>query len=604
MKKSPTYIYPRPLAKQRYSWRLVGTVMCIAIVVYFFLAHNDGFKLAYIFENFDPPTVFSPTNLSNSQLIELINNKPENLQNNNQNSKNQVIATNYINAVANLEVETFGLTVSIPDINIEQSDSSSTLAARALATEEEAQRPGLLQAVLGDRFSFLPWRAAPTALPDQYGIDEKYVMLESDFFVENSPLKLYKLEDLDLKLSDFGTAFVNARQLGEPVVYKENNRYTIEYNNDGHEIFRSEIAKGDTAGVILNEWLPSAGVLAAIAAAESVYPLNNIRTGRQFFIVRNAKSGEFIRFGYEVDKTNRLLIERTEEGFLANKELIEYEIELAKVSGVIKSSLFETVADCNEGPVLAVNLAEVFSCEINFITEIRQGDSFEVIVEKLYRDGEFNGYGKMLAANFVNRGKPYEAFLFADKDGKLRYYNANGEALQRFLLKAPLSFTRVSSGFSMNRRHPVFGDVRPHQGVDYAAPTGTPVKAVGDGVVVRAGWGNGYGNMIVIKHAAGLESQYAHLSGFARGLGAGSKVTQGQTIGYVGATGTATGPHLDFRLKQGDHWIDPAKAIVPRLDPIGKDQMPSFEARISAARGYLCEDTELAQYDPQAWGNP
>ena len=592
MKKSTSYNYPRPLARQRRPWRLFGLAVCVAVTAFFFLAHDDSLKLAYFSDGVSQTAALSVASLQTRPAADFLPDWQRCVLIDELISKDQKITW----GDARLRADGFSLTSGIPNINIDLPDMSDDLAARTLAAEEQPQRPGLLQAILGGRFNFFPQRETPSVLFDSTAGQGP------DFPVRPTPL------ESGGEVPDLGAAVGSWPQSGEqfsgPVIYSENERYTVECNPEGREIFRSVIAKGDTAGVLLNEWLPSAGVLAAVAAAEGIYPLKSVREGRPFSVVRDADSGAFVSFAYEVDKMNRLVIERTESGFVAKKELIEYEIKLAKVSGVIRSSLFETVADCNEGPVLAINLAEVFSCEINFITEIRQGDSFEVVVEKLYRDGEFNGYGKMLAANFTNRGKPYEAFLFTDKDGKFRYYNANGEALQRFLLKAPLSFTRVSSGYSMNRRHPVFGDVRPHQGVDYAAPTGTPVNAVGDGVVTKASWGNGYGNMIIIKHAGGLESQYAHLSGFARGLRAGAKVTQGQTIGYVGSTGTATGPHLDFRLKQGDRWIDPAKAIVPRLDPIGKDRMELFEAQMSIARRYLNEDTALAQYDPQVWGTP
>ena len=153
----------------------------------------------------------------------------------------------------------------------------------------------------------------------------------------------------------------------------------------------------------------------------------------------------------------------------------------------------------------------------------------------------------------------------------------------------------------MNRKHPVFGYSRPHQGVDYAAPTGTPIKAVGDGTITRAGWGNGYGNMIIIKHSGGLESQYAHMSGFARGIKSGVRVKQGQTIGYVGATGVATGPHLDFRLKQNGKFINPTKVIVPREDPVDKKRLPAFQEMVASAQSYLDGETALAEYSPEAW---
>ncbi|MCH5276691.1 MAG: M23 family metallopeptidase [Desulfovibrionaceae bacterium] len=391
------------------------------------------------------------------------------------------------------------------------------------------------------------------------------------------------------------------RDISEPVVHPDNERYTVETDADGHQIFHSVVARGDTAGVILNDWLPAADVMSLINAAEPVFSLATIHEGRPFSVECRAQDGDFLRFVYEIDTLRRLVITRRDSAFAAAVERIEYETQLVKVQGVITSSLFEAVAEAGEGPALAVNLADVFSCEINFINEIREGDSFEVLVEKLYREGEFKGYGRMLAARFENQGRNYEAYLFADAAGRPRHYNAGGEALQKALLKAPLAFTRISSGYSLNRKHPVSGYSLPHQGVDYAAPAGTPIMAVGDGVITRAGWGNGYGNMIIIKHSGGLESQYAHMSGFARGMKNGARVRQGQTIGYVGATGVATGPHLDFRLKQNGKFINPTRVIVPRENPVDKKRMPAFQKMVAAARSYLNGETTLAGYSPEAW---
>jgi murein DD-endopeptidase MepM/ murein hydrolase activator NlpD len=222
-------------------------------------------------------------------------------------------------------------------------------------------------------------------------------------------------------------------------------------------------------------------------------------------------------------------------------------------------------------------------------------------VEKRYRDGQFRNYGRVLGATFTNKGKSFEAFLFRGVSGNASHYNSKGESLRKTLLKAPLAFTRITSGYSKARRHPIFHDVRPHEGLDYAAPTGTPIKAVGDGVISRKGWQGGYGNTIAIRHGASLESQYGHMSGYARGMAVGVRVRQGQVIGFVGMTGWATGPHLDFRLKQHDRFINPAKAINPREESIAPGRMKAFEERKIQIRNFVSGATPLYLYNLDAF---
>ena len=557
MKKSAKYIYPRPVSRRRHPWRWLGLTACAAAVASLFVFHDDLTGMTRLFAS--PVASVETALLAGARASSGAE------------SEGPALEENAVSPPAR----------ALPAPAAEPAAlSSREIAALAQAAEEQPERPEMLVASVGESISHL--RSLPFFLPTP---EEEAGDVVPPLSTAAAAL----------------TEMFRERELTGPVVYADNERYTVETDGSGHQIFRSVVAKGDTAGVILNEWLSAGDVMSLIKASDPVFSLATIREGRPFSVERDAQSGDFIRFVYEMDNTQRLVVDRRDASFVAVAEPIEYDTELVKVQGTINTSLFEAVADTGEGPVLAVNLADVFSCEINFINEIRQGDSFEVLVEKLYRDGEFKGYGKMLAARFENQGHSYEAYLFADAEGRLRHYNAQGEALQKTLLKAPLAFTRVSSGYSMNRKHPVFGYSRPHQGVDYAAPTGTPIKAVGDGTITRAGWGNGYGNMIIIKHSGGLESQYAHMSGFARGIKSGVRVKQGQTIGYVGATGVATGPHLDFRLKQNGKFINPTKVIVPREDPVDKKRLPAFQEMVASAQSYLDGETALAEYSPEAW---
>lgn len=356
------------------------------------------------------------------------------------------------------------------------------------------------------------------------------------------------------------------------------------------------IARGDSASELLSPYLSANSVQQLLNASQKVHPLSKIRIGQPYTLVRSPDGGDMERFEYEINDLKKLIVTRTEEGLVAHVEPIVYDFQLVRVSGTIRSSLFETLASTGESPILAVRIADIFGSEINFIKDLREGDSFSLLIEKRFRDDAFKGYGKVLGATFTNQGKCYEAYLFEAGDSGEAFYNAKGESLKKTLLKAPLAFTRISSGYSMNRKHPIFKAHKPHQGVDYAAPSGTPVKAVGDGVVTRAGWGKGFGNMVVLKHSGGLESMYSHLSGFASGTKQGTRVRQGQVIGYVGATGYATGPHLDFRLKQNGKYINPSKVVAPRGSAVPRSRMAAFSRQKDRVRDYLAGRRNLGDY--------
>lgn len=385
-----------------------------------------------------------------------------------------------------------------------------------------------------------------------------------------------------------------------PQEYEPNPRYTVELDPEQGEVLRSEILTGDTCGGILDEWLDANDREALISAAKPVYALTSVRMGQPFAVIREPETGVFRAFKYEVDKKRYLLVRRDGDGFSARMEAIDYTTTLVRVQGTITTSLSEAVVEMGESIGLAIALADVFASEINFITDLRVGDSFEVLVEKQSRHDTFHGYGRVLGARFINQRKVYSAYLFHNERGKLVYYNAKGENMHRALLKAPLSFLRVTSQYSMARRHPVFGNVRPHQGIDYGAPRGTPIMAVGDGVVSKVGRAGGYGNQVILRHANGLESLYGHMSRFAKGIVAGKKVRQGQTIGYVGATGTATGPHLDFRIKQRNTFVNPAKLVVPRDKPLDRQQMKQFKSIVRSVDAYW-DGQPLSQYNPDTW---
>lgn len=354
------------------------------------------------------------------------------------------------------------------------------------------------------------------------------------------------------------------------------------------------VEKGDTLAKVLGN-VADDGIQQYVSAARRVFSLRSFREGQRYVVVTDPESGRVKRFEYEIDGQRRLVVEGNETPE-ARVEPIEYVTLLVTAEGVIDDNLFQAVADIGESPQLALYIAEIFGSEINFIRDVQEGDSFRVLMEKRYREGEYKGYGRMLAASFTNKDKTYEAFLFRDGWGRAQHYNSKGENLHKTLLQAPLAFTRLTSRFTHNRLHPILGTRRDHLGVDYAAPTGTPVRAVGEGVVIKRGWAGGYGNQIIIRHTAGLESLYAHLSGYARGLKQGQRVRQGQVIGFVGSTGLSTGPHLDFRLRQNGTFINPIKAINPRGAPVSRNNMANFGKTVAAARDYLEGRRPLGDY--------
>jgi murein DD-endopeptidase MepM/ murein hydrolase activator NlpD len=333
--------------------------------------------------------------------------------------------------------------------------------------------------------------------------------------------------------------------------------------------------------------LPADLVHAAVQSARAVFNPRHLRADRPYRLVLSF-DGFLREFEYEIDTDRFLRIFRREgdEGAAAlAAEVVPFvkQTEIVAVRGLIDAdhpSLIAAIDELGEQVPLAMELADIFGGQIDFGSDLQQGDAFEVLFEKSTREGQFAGYGAILGASFSNGGSVHRAFRWVHPaTGKAGYYDENGRSLKRLLLASPLKFEpRITSRFSRRRLHPVHRTVRAHLGVDYGAPHGAAVVAVAAGTVVSAGWAGGGGRQIRIRHARGLESYYLHLSSFASGIRAGARVEQGQFIGRVGATGTATGPHLDFRLRKNNVFVDPVaeRRRQPPGEPIPAVHLADF----------------------------
>ena len=295
--------------------------------------------------------------------------------------------------------------------------------------------------------------------------------------------------------------------------------------------------------------------------------------GGTYHFITDVK-GELVKFIYEASPTEIYEIEKDPQGYVAQRKKVSLETHLVKVVGEIRSSLFESMDAVGEQDPLTIAFAEILAWEIDFYKDVREGDQFKVVVEKIYKGDQFIQYGTIHAVEYQRGEKIIRGMRY--KEG---YYNEKGISLKKAFLKAPLRFNRISSKFSRARKHPILGGVRPHYGVDYAAPPGTPIWAVADGSVTSCGWNSGFGNQVILRHKNGYMTCYGHLSSYGPGIRKGVRVRQKQIIGYVGSTGLSTGPHLDYRLVKNNQFRNPLKETFPTGLPIEKGEMEIFRQR-------------------------
>ena len=368
----------------------------------------------------------------------------------------------------------------------------------------------------------------------------------------------------------------NSTEVVEPV-------YLYGIDTTPYIVSNDSVRKGDTAGAILNRYgISSRKIYTLEQKADSVFPLRKIRDDRMYTtFIRTEEDSTGIReildyMVYHISNTEYATFAFVGDSVSVTRSAVPVRIERRCTNAEITSSLWGAIMKADLPYALADEFEDIFQWTVDFFG-IQEGDSFTIIFDEKFVDSTSVGIGRIYGARFNTGKKTIYAIPFANEHGKIAYWDYEGTSLKKQMLQAPLKYTRISSKFTYKRLHPVHRVYRPHTGVDYAAPSGTPVHSVADGVVTKAGWGGGGGNTIKVKHSGGLETGYLHLKSFAKGIKVGARVSQGQTIGYVGSTGTSTGPHLDYRIWQNGKPIDPLKITQQPSEPISKKLMPEFE---------------------------
>lgn len=354
-----------------------------------------------------------------------------------------------------------------------------------------------------------------------------------------------------------------------PANFKEN------HTNATHTEITGFVKSGESLFSIFKKYnLPMKDLLKLREASADVYRLRKLSQGQPYEITFDGNK-RIKSFEYWINDDYILTIRHNDTGFYAEKQPIAYERKIQNIGGTIKDNLISSVGEGTENLLLALQLSDIFAWDIDFTSDLRNSDTFKIVVEGLYLNGEFKKYGDILSTEFTNNGETYRAYRFAD-NGKCNYYDAEGKSLKRAFLKAPLNFRRVSSTFSNRRLHPILKIYRPHHGLDYAASVGTPVSAVGDGTIAFSGYKGGYGKLVIIRHHNGWKTYYGHLSKIEKNIRKGRNIEQDQVIGYVGATGLAKGPHLHYEIRINNKPVNPLALKLPRGKSIPNILMAAF----------------------------
>lgn len=359
------------------------------------------------------------------------------------------------------------------------------------------------------------------------------------------------------------------------IIHKTQEGIATPANQPSLKSIQDKVGPGETLFDIFKRYgLNMEELFAMKEAAAKVHRLRDIRSGQPYTITIDGNNG-VDSFVYWIDDDSLLRIERVDAGFQTTKCKIPYEPRIVTITGTIEDNLVSAVGNSCEEVLLALRVSDIFAWDIDFTSDLRQGDTFTLVVQGLYLDNSLKKYGEVLSAEFTNIGERHLAYRFS-YDGKVDYYDEAGNSLRKTFLKAPLSFRRISSTFSNRRFHPVLKTYRPHRGVDYAAAAGTPVSSTANGTVSFTGRKGAYGNLVVLRHRNGYNTYYGHLSRIKAGIHKGVQVNQGDVIGYVGATGLATGPHLHYEMKRAGKHTNPL-AVKLAGNPIPADRMAQFK---------------------------
>ncbi len=397
-----------------------------------------------------------------------------------------------------------------------------------------------------------------------FGIGATHHFQKEPVKIAKSQVKKIERPAQEIKLPEISKAEIETKQVPEKEVYRW---------------VKGDIARNQSLSLLMRDHgIPLKTVFELVEQSRPTYNLSRLRTGQPYSIKLTADN-RLAGFTYQTDKNHELLIERNETGFVSRMVEPDYEIQLGVLEGVIKENLITAVLEAGGSYKVATELEEIFAWQINFFKDLRVGDSFKILVEKMFLKQEFSGFGKIRAVTFLNRGRNLSAIYFKPEGEHGGYYAADGRPLKKQFLKSPLKYTRITSRFTHRRFHPIYKKHMAHRAVDYAAPIGTPIYAISDGEVINLSRSARSGKHIKLKHANGYVSSYSHLSRYAKNLSRGKKVHQGQVIGYVGATGAATGPHLCFHLRKNGRSINPLTFQSPGGPDLEEKSKEAFRIR-------------------------
>lgn len=358
-----------------------------------------------------------------------------------------------------------------------------------------------------------------------------------------------------------------ATQIGESITL------TVRSGDSMDMLFgRNKLDKGNLAQIL--------SLKEAREAMRLVHPGDEIQIRHQ--------QGKILSLNRKLDDTHELEVTRGESGQYQSR-VIERPLEARVVyaQGIIKNSLFIAGREAGMSDKVTMNLAGIFAWDVDFVLDIRENDEFVVLYEELWQDGQRVGDGNILAAEFVNNGRTVRAIRYVDETDKADYFSPDGGSMRKAFIRAPVDFTRISSNFNLQRKHPILNKIRAHRGVDYAAPNGTPIKAAGDGKVIFAGRKSGYGNCVILQHGGNITTLYAHMSKFSKYGRVGTRVSQGQVVGYVGATGLATAPHLHYEYRVNGVHRNPRTVKLPQANPVNAKYRDDFNAKADAMMSQL-----------------